>query len=266
MDGKKIVNIPNTTKNPATALVDHCVKQLIITSETAVQYQTINLGRKRQIFPIVGFRRKQKLKSGEFWKQEQIESLPTIARLAEEKVIKLFSYNELNFESLPGMRGLRGALGDLFKKIEICKVPSAIERSRFMQMNILDYSKKERLIEFCNILINLNDPDLLLKAPIRLTDFEKKNLKALNRFREICSGLNPGMYPDAFHLWTAETNNLDYFLTTDRKFINALTKSKKLPLLTKPICPRVLLNEMGVFDLDPMPIQDDGFHNFFEET
>jgi hypothetical protein len=82
----------------------------------------------------------------------------------------------------------------------------------------------------------------------------------LDRFRELCSGLTRQHYPDADHLWTAEANNLDYFLTADRAFINVMTLTRRLALRSKLISPRDLLAELGGTQLDRLPITDDKFH------
>jgi hypothetical protein len=67
-------------------------------------------------------------------------------------------------------------------------------------------------------------------------------------------------YRDALHLWTAEVNGLDYFLTADKTFINVMTKTSRVPLPTRPISPSDLLAELGVTQIDPLPIVDDRLH------
>lgn len=69
------------------------------------------------------------------------------------------------------------------------------------------------------------------------SDFERSNLKSLGRFTELCANLDETHYPDAFHLWTAEVNNLKFFLTADKKFINVLTETSQVALTTRPISP-----------------------------
>ena len=54
-----------------------------------------------------------------------------------------------------------------------------------------------------------------------------------------------------------EFNGLDYFLTTDKKFTNVMTLTKLTGLnSSKPVTPRDLLENLGIGELDPLPIGD----------
>lgn len=59
-----------------------------------------------------------------------------------------------------------------------------------------------------------------------LSPFEEKCLRNADVFKKICRGISENHYPDALHLWTAEENGLDAFLTTDRKFRNVMAHQK----------------------------------------
>ncbi|HZK14733.1 MAG TPA: hypothetical protein VFC55_09440, partial [Desulfobaccales bacterium] len=85
-------------------------------------------------------------------------------------------------------------------------------------------------------------------------------IKSLNRFKELCCALDEKHYPDAFHLWTAEVNGLDFFLTADRKFINVMSKTSRSQLKTKPIAPVDFLDYLGIKEKELMPIPDYDFH------
>jgi len=50
------------------------------------------------------------------------------------------------------------------------------------------------------------------------------------------------------------TNELDYFLTADRAFINVMTKTARVQLKTKPIAPRELLDELEISERERVPI------------
>jgi predicted nucleic acid-binding protein len=60
--------------------------------------------------------------------------------------------------------------------------------------------------------------------PLGLSTFEEKCLRRAHVFKAICQGIDRAHYPDALHLWTAEENNLDVFLTTDRRFRNVIDR------------------------------------------
>jgi hypothetical protein len=66
----------------------------------------------------------------------------------------------------------------------------------------------------------------------------------------ICDGLSPRHYPDAMHFWTAVTNNVDFFLTVDRKFMRILAANRQVKTRTKAISPSDLLKHLGVTTLD----------------
>lgn len=53
-------------------------------------------------------------------------------------------------------------------------------------------------------------------------------------------GLNESQLLDAFHIWCAEHNRCDYFLTLDFKLIRVVRQTKK-PLHVKVVCPSELL-------------------------
>jgi predicted nucleic acid-binding protein len=107
--------------------------------------------------------------------------------------------------------------------------------------------KKTKVVEFCKLLLHIDatmlEPSGLLEM---LTETELTNRRNVARFRALCAVLDESQYPDAFHLWTAEVNGLDYFLTADRAFINVMTKTARLQLTTRPVGPRELLDDLGI--------------------
>lgn len=249
-------------KPPVSALLDTCAYRLTDTVEAAVVEHTVQWGPTELTLPIVGSRRKPPLNPNEHWKQDQIEAMPTIARLARENLLGLFVYPELGFEMFKGSSHAGFGIGNLIKDVQIGKLPAAIERSKFQGMDIQDYVQKDRLVEFVSLILSLDHSAVkaLPKSRLKFTDFELQNLRSLDRFREICANLPKKHYPDAFHLWTAEVNGLDFFLTADKKFIRALTESSRVELTTRPIAARDLLDEMDITELDPMPVTHYDFH------
>lgn len=95
--------------------------------------------------------------------------------------------------------------------------------------------KRERnkyVIEFCQILLGLSAERVesfiagMRKNPVyHLSAFEEKSLRNIQTFRTICRHVDSVHFPDAFHLWTAEENELDVFLTFDTTFRNATKRN-----------------------------------------
>lgn len=135
----------------------------------------------------------------------------------------------------------------------------AVERGFFQQMEESEYIQDKRLIDFYKFLKQLDYQQLISRAPkfvAKLPALTRKNLDQLGRFRKLCNAVGEKHFRDAFHLWTAEAHGLDYFLTMDKAFLNALTQSSRLELPTMPIFPRELVTRMGVSELEPLPIEE----------
>jgi hypothetical protein len=247
----------------ASALVDTVIFRLAITVQSVVQKQTIVWGGIAHQVPVAGMVRKP---PRDRWMQDQIEAIPTIARLVREGAVRLGAYNEIEFELMKGSFGFSGAIGDLFSGVQIDDVPAAIERSHFESTEMSEYVQKASVIAFCKFLLTVDYGAFESRPKLmsRLTEFERNNLRRLPRFREICRDLPEKHYPDAFHLWTAEVNGFAYFLTADKAFINAMTLTSRVALTTKPIATREFLATLHVTVLDPMPISGDGFHQVFD--
>lgn len=110
------------------------------------------------------------------------------------------------------------------------------------------------MVRFCQFLLRMNQAAVESQVdrwPF-LSDFERSNLRNLGRFREICDALPETHYPDAFHLWTAEVNDLDYFGVVDKRFLNAITKTSRISPRTKLMAPRDLIQDLGIMSLDAL--------------
>jgi hypothetical protein len=143
----------------------------------------------------------------------------------------------------------------LFGGLKLEHIQAAVERSRVQQMDSSDYVEKATVVKFCRWLLDIK-PRAFVERPRaldRFSEFERRNLRNLARFREICSKLTENHHPDAFHLWTAEVNAVDYFVLADQKFINAMTMTSRITLRTKLVSPRELLQDLGIVERDPMP-------------
>lgn len=245
--------------------VDNCIMSVSDTMQGARKRQTLNWGGSEQTIEIVGYTRKPLPNKSEAWKREQVECLPTLGRMARQNCISLYTYQETIFEgwkragSFPSIH-----LGNVFEGINIEKVDAAVERSYFFQMELGQYIEKQSVVEFCEWLLAI-DANTILEVigniPKEFPPFLLNNLRNLERFRELCRGLSTHQYPDALHLWTAEVNDTQYFLTIDRKFIRVMTESKNLELPCRPISPSQLLDELKVYERDPFKYAEGLFYN-----
>ena len=192
------------------------------------------------------------------WLREQTECIPTIARLARVGTLSVHTYEELILEAWNSSESFPAfPVGDLFQGVDFKHVPSAIRSSLFFQGSAEEHVSGAALDAFANWLLKI-DAEKILQVPAlsaRLTDFEQRNLKGIDRFRELCRPLSKNHFRDAFHLWTGEVNGLSHFLTVDRKFVRAATGNGKRSLPCQPIVPSDLLETLGERERDPLPFE-----------
>jgi hypothetical protein len=240
---------------PPRVLVDTSAFRHTRVADVGFFQETFRLGSREIPIRVLGVKQKPLPGPEQKWLREQVQAMPTIARLAHERSISLCLYPELELEGMAGPSFPSSPVGELLKGIAWESVPAAVERSKFQQMDLTIYVQKETVVNFCKVLLEWDQTALDAKVddwPF-LTDFERRNLRDLGRFREICSALHETHYRDAFHLWTAEVNNLDYFLVIDKKFVNVITKTSRIALRTKLMAPADLVRDLGIPQLDPMP-------------
>jgi hypothetical protein len=250
---------------PVSVLVDNCITSLSdIMVPTGKEDEISWVGGTKK-YTISGYIRKSPRNENEQWLQRQIDALPTIARLARDGGISCHTYSELEYEAMlrPGSFPAN-IIGDLFENVEFSRVNAPITRSRFFSGDER-FVQREAVIDFCKWLHDPKVESLADRTDFQrlLPEFELNNLRHVGRFRDICQGLSKKQFPDAFHLWTAEVSGLDYFLSTDKKFIQAITKLDKTDLPCKPISPEDLLSELGVTERDPFPYEEGQFYNLF---
>lgn len=229
-----------------SVLVDHSAYRDSITEEWWVDETYIA----PQCFSNRGLlvRRPKTIRDDQVWRRSQIECLRSIAWHAANGHLSLHTYSELEMEAMPGWIPTPTEKGSLFRTIPFHTIPAAVERSRLFTLIGDEMVNRDAFRRYCEWLMGIH-VDKLSQEKIawlrtKCTDFELSNLINVERFRSLCRHVSRKHYPDAFHLWTAEVNQIKFFLTNDKKFINAVTKSSKLELYTKPVCPEVLLNEL----------------------
>jgi hypothetical protein len=180
-----------------------------------------------------------KIPNNERFKREQSDAMISVGNLAREGRVHLYVYTEIELEALKGTGFPSRRIADSLYGVKIDRVRAAIERSRFQQMPIDEFLEENTRIDFFRWLLSL-DEKALMRSPKSMDQFsawERRNLESLGRFREICKHLAPKHFNDAFHLWTAEVNTLDYFLTVDGRFFRALTESSRIDFTTRLIHP-----------------------------
>lgn len=252
-------------QKPKTVLVDNCVLDLAETVQEGTKRVEVPWGDITVTTDIVGLVGKTPRDTTQ---QVQRECLPTIVRLVRNGTLLLHKTTEVAFEAWHRAGAAAPLPGYLFASVPFIDIPPAIERSRLRQTEIGQHVQGDAVAQFCQWLRGVDEKRLLSEATFRehITPQEAANLGNLGRFRELCKGLSPDQCRDAFHLWTAEVNGLDYFLTVDTKFIRALTmRGKKPDLPCLPVTPSDLLDIMGVTERDPLPFVPGRFYNSFED-
>jgi len=236
--------------------------------------------------PIHGFMRKPSEKDPNY--QRQINALFTVGRLIQQGRIEAYKYSEIEYEVGRGSKG-----PPVCNALEGCTIqtcPPAVERSCFRSsLNFIDAiskgGKKDRKASvdlggvnqiacfewLCSLKkgqIRSLPPQLIKMRGI--TDFDLESLENIEWFKFLCkrSG-SPENYPDVFHLWTAERNNLDAFLTLETRLPNLVSRVKnekvrRIDIRTEVLRPLELLQKLGIDKPDPVPMEPNRFYYFHE--
>lgn len=207
--------------------------------------------------PLALFQVSEARNSEEKFKQDQLEALPSIAELVEVGKIEIFTSTELAFELLRNLRYPIFTMGDLLDGSVCGEVSVPISRAGRGNIDPFDKDDGNRLIEFVRWLLDKNYVGMLLEKPevYGLTEFEISNLKNIGVFRDICNPIAQNHYGDAFHLWTATVNQMDFFLTSDKKFYNVVTQNRRKRLKCPPIFPTEFTKLLGVKKYKPLPFE-----------
>ncbi|AVI64401.1 hypothetical protein CKQ84_00080 [Shewanella sp. WE21] len=207
---------------------------------------------------VLGYVRKAALEKNSSWLQEEFNCLPTISKLLQSKKIIGYRYVELELENWQRSGSAIGSkFGNLFPENLFNEVNPAIERSYFFQSFMNEYITTSAMVKFCNCLRNINPSNNNFEK-LGLSAEMQKNLRNISRYHELCHVLQKEeQFVDAFHLWSAEVNDIEYFLTTDQKFMNAI---KNAVGSCQPILPTQLLNKLGVSEKEPFSFELDVFY------
>lgn len=182
------------------------------------------------------------------------KALHGLACIALNKIkgpIVNFYKTEINtFESFESAGKNQLKDSSFFSYVPIEKIHSACNPFKLRPLIIDPTDKfaktvKERLLDFCQFLKNLESQEDFASLMFRkniINQFEKDNLTNVNRYKMLCKHSN-NKFLDCLYLWTAEVNDIDFFLTTDRKFKNSVQGYLKN---TQPILPSELIKTFNI--------------------
>lgn len=215
--------------------------------------------------------------------QKEVDALVTVGRLIREGKVEAFTYNELEFESF--RRPVTIKAFNALSGCQISRCLAPIERSKFRKTSDLSayeskggkedkrYGDVSRFgqIPFLEWLVQLDalavQKIVSRRAELGLTSFEVESLEQLDWFKFVCQRVaSTENYPDAFHLWTAERNEIDVFLTMERRLSNIVKKNIKQSktrthdVKTLVLRPTQFLAFLGIDKLDKSPIEAGKFY------
>jgi hypothetical protein len=150
---------------------------------------------------------------------EILSSMVAIADWARTGKVALFDSAELKFEWM-GVRPptLRGTEADVFKDVNIGSARVPVFRRGFPPFERESFDMEKR-----TFLASIRDP----------------------RFQELTSAVAARHAADVFHLWTAEVNFMNCYLTLDRRFINAWRNQRKAVSEVEVLTPSKLCAELS---------------------
>lgn len=224
-------------------LIDHSVRQHGIVAHSVVEWKKVEvLGQTFQYLKPIEKPRPTR----QDWMKEQIDALPELVDLVGRGQIKAFTTNELEAEWFRAAK-FPESYDTVFKGCEFGLLPAPLERSKW-GLSSEQFASKDEVISFCKYMFLMPTDgrikqfiERMAKIPrFSLTEFEVRCLLNVELFRSICHGIDETHIPDALHLWTAEENNMDTFLTLDKKFQN-LIKNQQVELKCKVMFPSEVL-------------------------
>ncbi len=235
----------------------------------------VNWGGKLHAVDVVGYRRKPALKDEN--QQSEMEALFTVGRLIRENKIHAFSYIELVFEKIRG----RGRIQECnaLKNCKFGSVEAPLDRSKLFQTSMGEFIEKGdrkfrdssfTQIGFVKWLFSLEDRGIeLLKkhsAQIGFSQFEQESLSYIPQLQKLCQHpITVKDYPDLLHIWTAERNKLNYFLTLDKKFKRKFSEvNSRMNVCDRfhvnIVTPIEFLHLLEIKQFDPVPVEHNRFY------
>lgn len=254
-------------------------------SSPATNQSNVRWGSRDMAITLHGVTRETPSSNPEY--QKQIDALFTVGRLIREGHIMAFIYEEIHAEIVRGKRALAicNALSDCTFK----QCPPPLDRAKFRStISLEQYSRKggkkdlkagakidsvNQILFFkwlCSLAQEHIERLIAHADKIGLTEFEVQSLREVEWFRYLCSRSGSSEnYPDVFHLWTAERNRLDAFLTLEARFPNIISnvrmeKQQGREIRTQVLRPLDLLQLLGIDKPDPVPLEVNRFYHLHE--
>jgi hypothetical protein len=216
------------TSAPIRVLVDHCV---FLHGQTARHIEILEnfewpTGHK-QAMNVLRLRGRR-LASSEQRLRAEIPAIAAIGEAARQGAILVLTSEEIQAERFRARMGNRGVLGDLWAGVRFGHIPSPLARCTWMgDLTLAQMGSRDHREEFYRRLVHWArqgiPADLLKWLPhSEYVDAQRPNIARLGEYLAICDAVGETRLGDAFHFWTALCNGVDYFLTTDAKFLGAL--------------------------------------------
>lgn len=216
-------------------LLDPSVRRNAVTHKTVLQKETVQWGEttqslemaKRCAFPP---------RPDEKFRKEQIPYIAALLGMVADGMIALFKTPEIRMEDMRNKIPDRGYLGlDLLDGVSLSMASSPMER-------LIVYS-------------GFGDSIGTTKEE-QITFF--KTVKE-DRYVELRNLVGNAHLGDIFHFWTAEVNQIDVYLTMDKRFIRVFRKSvkPKIDSQTDTLTPKELCARLDVPPGDLEKIEKD---------
>lgn len=215
------------TGPPIRLLVDHCTVIHGDTVRVVSMAEPIMWGPKRVVLPVAQLQGRSRDPCAD-WLRREIDALPAVTAAARAGRIEPFTSLELEAEAMLSRRPCMGTVGDLWAGVSFGDAPAPLDRSRWMgALTLSAFCSRARQREFYELLLHFAQrgvPRELMDV-LNPTPFEMESIARLGEFARICEAVGETRRGDAFHFWTAVRNGLDYFLTTDQRFLAAIRQS-----------------------------------------
>jgi hypothetical protein len=164
---------------------------------------------------------------------------------------------ELDAERWRGRLKPFGSRVDLWDGVHPGRVPPPLDRSRWMgSLTLGELASRDHQNAFVARLLSLAASpagDDVLDA-LQIPEHERRNLLRLPELVALCNAVGEPRHIDAFHFWTALCNDLEYFLTSDKRFLQSLReKGQPADMICRAVSAAELVDALSLAR-SPLPI------------
>lgn len=156
-------------------------------------------------------------------KEGEIIPIQAIGRAAKEGIVNLYTYIGVDIECMAGWQNSPISGCPAFHGEQFIHLQSPIGVTKFSDTG--DFKKD--FSHTCAYLMKCSIDSLLSNK--RLSEFEKESARTIDIFKRLCDQdvLGADKKEDAFHIWAAEVHNINFFVTTDYRLVNAFSHAVK---------------------------------------